>query len=106
MSMARTSLLPLGHWVYAVQPLTGAPVVGSSAARPEVLATPFTFVNSPPTKSLLPSGAALTFHTGPSTTGLKVGIHSPVSLSKAARYDCVNVGPPRPCCTCWNLPPT
>src|SRR6476660_5433204 len=106
MSMARTSLLPLGHDVYAVHPLTGAQVVGSSAARPEVLATPLTLGNSPPTNSLLPSGAAFTFHTGPSITGLKDGIHSPVSLSNAARYDCVNVGPPAPCCTWRNLPPT
>src|SRR5690349_13058991 len=103
MSIARTSLLPLGHDVDATQPLTGAPVAGSSAARPDVLATPFTLVNSPPTKSLLPSGAAFTFHTGPSITGLKDGIHSPVSLSKAARYDWVYVGPPSPCWTWRNL---
>src|SRR3954447_12690686 len=106
MSMARTSLLPFGQDVVAIHPLTGAPVVGSSAARPDVLVTPLTFVNSPPTKSLLPSGAAFTFQTGPSMTGLNVGIHSPVSLSNAARYDCVYVGPPTPCCTWRNLPPT
>src|SRR6476469_4075824 len=106
MSMARTSLRPLGHDVVAIQLLTGAPVVGSSAASPEVLTTPFTLVNSPPTKSLLPSGEASSFHTGASITGLNVGIHSPVSLSNAARYDWVNVGPPRPCCTWRNLPPT
>src|SRR3954466_4841637 len=106
MSMARTSLLPLGHWVYATHELRGAPVAGSRAARPEVLATPLTLVNSPPTNSLVPSGDAFTFQTGPSMTGVNVGIHAPVVLWKAARYDCVSVGPPRPCCTWRNLPPT
>ena len=54
-----------------------------------MLATPLTLVNSPPTNSLVPSGDALTFHTGASITGLNVGIHSPVFLSNAARYDWV-----------------
>ena len=85
---------------------TGAPVAGFTAARPVVLATPLMLVNSPPTNSLLPSGAALIFQTGALITGLKVGIHSPVFSSNAARYGWVNVGPPTPCWTWRNLPPT
>ena len=84
---------------------TTVPVVGSSAASAVVLGAPLTFVNSPPTNSLVPSGDAMIFHTGALITGLKLGIHSPVFTSNAARYDCVNVGPPMPCCTWRNLPP-
>src|SRR5262245_32463818 len=105
--MARMSYEPLGRDAYACHAVLGttAPVAGSSAASAVVLAWPLMLVNSPPTNSFEPSGDAISFQTGALTTGLKVGIHSPVFTSNAARYDCVKVGPPTPCCTWRNLPP-
>ena len=79
--MARTSDVPVPRLTLADQPGTGAPVVGSSAARP-VVATPLTFVNSPPTNSLPSAVTARSSTPAPLITGLKVGIHSPVSVER------------------------
>ena len=87
MVMARTSATPVVRATFAVQDdgAIEAPVVGSRATMPFTPVTPLTLVNSPPTSRRVPSGEAITFHTGALMSGANVGIHSPVFTSNAAR---------------------
>ena len=88
----------------AFQPGMTAPVVGSRAARPRVLATPFTLVKSPAMISLL-SGVRTMSHTRPTMRGRKVVIQLP-SRSNAASDACGVVAPAGPCWTPVKRPPT